>query len=759
MKKGVTKAAAGAEGVFVALRHTAAEAGILRGIKALSNLNQKDGFDCPGCAWPEPEDRSHAEFCENGAKAVAHEATRKRADAAFFAQHSITSLRERSHQWLEAQGRLVTPLYRAPGSDHYEAISWDDATERIAAKLRSLQTPNEAVFYTSGRTSNEAAFLYQLFVRAFGTNNLPDCSNMCHESSGTALGEVLGIGKGTVGLHDFYLTQAIFVLGQNPGTNHPRMLSALQKAKENGAKIVVINPLRERGLVRFSNPQRPTQLLGGSTEIADLYLQVRVGGDIALLKGIAKLLFEQESLTPGSVVDHEFIEQHCEGFDTYRRAIESESMAELEEKSGISRAAMAEAAQIYSDSKATIACWAMGLTQHRHGVANIREVTNLLLLAGNMGKPGAGACPVRGHSNVQGDRTMGIWEKPAPDFLDRLDNEFAISSPREHGLDTIAALQAMEAGKVRVFFALGGNFAAASPDTHRSEAALANCEMTVHVATKLNRGHITMGSEALVLPCLGRSEQDHQSTGPQFVTVEDSMSVVHASRGSLKPADAELHSEPAIVCALAEAVVGSTSQLKWKDWASDYNLVRNRIARVIPGFESFNERLRQEGSFVLPNGPRDRNFTNSQQRALFSINETPDETLKPGEFLLMTIRSHDQFNTTVYSDNDRYRGIHGERAVLFINPDDIEALGFGDPSNLDPSLRVDLSNGNGETTRVLRGLRPVPYEIPRRCMATYFPEANVLVALEDFAEGSRTPAYKSIAVTITATITAAQSRQ
>lgn len=742
------KAAAGAEGVAVALRHTASEAGVLRGIQALANLNQADGFDCPGCAWPEPEHRSAAEFCENGAKAVAHEATRKRLDASFFATNSITWLGKQSHQWLEAQGRLTAPLYKAPGSDHFTETSWEKALGRIATKLKALDDPDQAVFYTSGRTSNEAAFLYQLFARAFGTNNLPDCSNMCHESSGTALNEVLGIGKGTVGLHDFYQTEAVFVLGQNPGTNHPRMLSALQKAKENGAKVVVINPLRERGLVRFSNPQRPSQLLGGSTEIADLYLQVRIGGDIALLKGIARILLEAEEKQPGSVLDLEFLEQHCQGFEAYRRDIERTSMADLEEKSGISRAAMRQAAEIYRDSNATIACWAMGLTQHRHGVANVREVTNLLLLKGNMGKPGAGACPVRGHSNVQGDRTMGIWEKPGEAFLAELDREFGIHCPRNHGFDTVAALQAMEAGNVRLFFALGGNFAAATPDTIRSEAALKTCEMTVHVGTKLNRAHITVGHEAIVLPCLGRTEIDRRQGCEQFVTVEDSMSVVHASRGKLRPASEQLRSETAIIAELAGSVVGASSELAWADWANDYNLIRDRIAAVIPGFESFNQRLQKEGSFVLPNGPRDRNFTNQQQKALFSVNQLPAEALGSGEYLLMTIRSHDQFNTTIYTDNDRYRGIHGERAVLFMNPADIEDAGWGDASKLSPNFRVDVHSRAGATTRVLPGLRPVPYEIPRRSVAAYFPEANVLVALEHFAEGSRTPAYKSIVVTL-----------
>jgi molybdopterin-dependent oxidoreductase alpha subunit len=738
------EAAAGLPAVVRALRRTVREAGALRGAKLLSRLNQEGGFDCPGCAWPESGDRSFAEFCENGAKAVSHEGTTKHLDESFFREHSIASLRTRDDHWLEAQGRLTQPMHKPAGSDRYVPISWEDAFARIGDKLRGLASPHEAVFYTSGRTSNEAAFLYQLFVREFGTNNLPDCSNMCHESSGTGLGETIGVGKGTVGLDDFELADAIFILGQNPGTNHPRMLVTLQKAKERGTTIVSINPLRELGLVRFSNPQRPLDLLGRSTELTDLYLQVRIGGDVALLKGIMKFVFEAEDAAPGTVLDHAFLDEHTVGLGELRADVLAASWPELERASGLDRAAMKEAADIYLRSERVIACWAMGLTQHRHGVANVREITNLLLLRGNMGKAGAGACPVRGHSNVQGDRTMGIWEKPRPEFLDRLDAEFGIRAPREHGFDTVETLRAMAAGRVKVFFAMGGNFAAATPDSERAAEALARCEMTVQVSTKLNRSHLETGREAIVLPCLGRTERDQQAGGVQFVTVEDSMSMVHRSEGKMPPASPELRSEPAIVAGLARAALGRASRVPWEELVADYSRIRDRISRVIPGFERFNERVLEPGGFRLPNGARERRFdtANGGSKAVLTVNPLPRLDLADGEFLLMTIRSHDQFNTTVYGLDDRYRGIQGERRVVFMNEDDAKEAG------LDADSRVDVTSTFEGVTRAVHGFRVVPYRIPRRCLAAYFPEANPLVPLESFAEGSRTPAYKSIVVTV-----------
>ncbi|MFN2427668.1 MAG: FdhF/YdeP family oxidoreductase [Candidatus Binatia bacterium] len=737
-----TRAAAGLGAVMRTLRRSTLETGPVRTARLLARINQEGGFDCPGCAWPEPGDRSFAEFCENGAKAVSHEATMSRVEADFFRRYTVTELAARDNHWLEAQGRLTEPMHKAAGSDRYEPVSWEDAFAGIGAKLRGLSSPNEAVFYTSGRTSNEAAFLFQLFVREFGTNNLPDCSNMCHESSGTGLGETIGVGKGTVGLDDFALADAIFILGQNPGTNHPRMLTTLQKAKERGARIVSINPLRELGLVRFSNPQRPLELLGRSTGLTDLYLQVRIGGDIALLKGIIKHVLEAEDAAPGAVLDHAFLDEHTTGLADLRTHVAAARWEDLEEESGVTREQMKAAADIYLGAKNVIACWAMGLTQHRHGVANIREITNLLLLGGHIGRPGAGVCPVRGHSNVQGDRTMGIWERPGADFLARLDAEFGITSPREHGFDTVEALHAMGDGRVKVFFGMGGNFAAATPDSARAARALERCDLTVHVSTKLNRSHVVTGAEAYILPTLGRTERDAQAGGRQFVTVEDSMSMVHRSEGTIRPASDHLRSEPTIVAGLARATLGDSSRVPWEDLEADYGRIRDRIERVIPGFERFNERVQEVGGFRLPNAARNRSFATASGRAHLTVNPLTGVKLAPGEFLLMTIRSHDQFNTTVYGMDDLYRGIRGERDVVFMNADDARDAGLAGGD------RIDVTSRSGGVERVIRAFRLVAYDIPRRCLAAYFPEANGLVALEDFAEGSRTPAYKSVRVTV-----------
>jgi molybdopterin-dependent oxidoreductase alpha subunit len=737
-----SRAAAGFGAVFRALKRMTLETGPLRTARLLARINQDGGFDCPGCAWPESGDRSFAEFCENGAKAVSHEATLTRIDADFFRKHSVSSLRERDNQWLEAQGRLTQPMWKPAGSDWYQPIAWEEAFRRIGKILAGLASPNEAVFYTSGRTSNEAAFLYQLFARELGTNNLPDCSNMCHESSGTGLGQTIGVGKGTVTLDDFGEADAIFILGQNPGTNHPRMLVTLQRAKERGTRIVSINPLRELGLVRFSNPQRPFELLGRSTSLSDLYLQIRIGGDIAVLKGIIKHVFECEDYAPGTVLDREFLTEHASGLEALREHVSSTSWEDLEEESGVDRALMKEAGDIYIRARSVIACWAMGITQHQHGVANVREITNLLLLRGNIGRPGAGVCPVRGHSNVQGDRTMGITEEPRAEFLDRLDAEFGIASPRKAGFDTVETLRQMLASKVKVFVGMGGNFASATPDSARAADALSRCEMTVHVSTKLNRSHVVTGTEAIILPTLGRTERDEQSGSRQFVTVEDSMSMVHRSEGTLAPASASLMSEPQIVAELARATLGAKSSVRWSELIADYDRIRDRIERVVPGFDRFNERVREPGGFRLPNAARERRFVTVDGRARLTINPLTGTRLADGEFLLMTIRSHDQFNTTIYGRDDLYRGIENARDVLFMNADDMREQG------IEAGSRVDVTSRSGSTERTLGGLRVVPYEIPRRCLAAYFPEANVLVALEDFAEGSRTPAYKSIRVTV-----------
>ncbi|HSQ62868.1 MAG TPA: FdhF/YdeP family oxidoreductase [Polyangiaceae bacterium] len=729
-------------GAALSTAKVTATMGVVRGVRTLLRLNQQGGFDCPGCAWPEPRERSFFEFCENGVKHVADEATPLRADAEFFANHSVEQLAEQSDEWLNAQGRLTEPMVLREGATHYEPVSWDDAFALVARELSRMSTPNAAVFYTSGRTSNEAAFLYQLFVRQLGTNNLPDCSNMCHESSGTALKEVVGVGKGTVHLEDFEVADAIFVIGQNPGSNHPRMLTALEAAAKRGCQIVAINPLREPGLVRFSHPQHYESLLARGTPIAALYLQVRIGGDAALLRGIQKEMLEQEDRAPGSVLDRAFIDEHTTGFDALARAVRATPWETIEEQSGLSRAEIREAAVIAMRSERTIACWAMGLTQHKHSVATIQEVVNLMLLRGNLGRPGAGLCPVRGHSNVQGDRTMGISEHMPAAFLDRLGREYDFDPPREPGFDTVASIEAMLAGKVSVFFAMGGNFLSAAPDTDRTAEALRKCELTAHVATKLNRSHVVTGRRALILPCLGRTELDLRNGAPQFVSVENSMGLVHPSQGRNAPAGERLRSEPAIVAGLAKAVLGSRSKVDWDALASDYDRIRDGIAHVVDGCADYNARVREPGGFYLRNGARERDFAASGGRARFSVNELPSLELRPGELLMMTVRSHDQFNTTVYTQNDRYRGISGNRRVIFMNEADITELGLA------AGEEVDLvSHWQGEERRA-PAFTIVPFSVPRRCTATYFPEANPLVPLGSYADKSRTPTSKSVVITI-----------
>jgi len=735
--------AGGLDAVLTALSRARRDMGLRRGLSTLALVNQPHGFDCPGCAWPEPGEPAALEFCENGAKAVAHEATTRRAGPELFARWSIPELLAQSDHWLEQQGRLCEPLWKPAGSDRYAPIGWEQAFGRIAAVLKGLDSPDEAVFYTSGRTSNEAAFLYQLFCRQYGTNNLPDCSNLCHESSGVGLTPVIGVGKGTVSLEDFERADAIFVIGQNPGSNHPRMLTALQAAKRRGCRIVSINPLRERGLVSFAHPQEPLALLGASrTAISDLYLQVRVGGDLALLKGIMKEVLAAEEREPGRVIDWEFVRRHSAGFEALRSDLARHGWGELQAASGIAREEMRRAAEIYVRAERVIACWAMGITQHRHGVANVQEIMNLLLLRGNIGRPGAGPCPVRGHSNVQGDRTMGITEKPAPEFLERLAREFGFEPPRRPGLDTVGAIRALREGRARAFFGLGGNFAVATPDRAVTEEALRHCRLTAHVSTALNRSHLVTGEEAFVLPCLGRSERDVQRGGLQFVSVEDSMSAVHRSQGALPPASPLLRSECAIVAGLARAVLGPQGPVPWEDLVADYDRIRDRIERVVPGFEDFNRRLRRPGGFALPSGARVRRFETPSRRAHFTVHALPDDALAPGCFRLTTVRSHDQFNTTIYGFDDRYRGISGDRRVVFLNPEDLSEAGLREGE------RVDLASRYAGVTRRVKGFRVVPYDVPRRCAAAYFPEANALVPLESVAEGSHTPTYKSIDVSI-----------
>ena len=747
---GASRAAAGLAAVGKSLEFAVGEMGLSRGLSALLRLNQRDGFDCQSCAWPSPDGhRSVAEFCENGAKAAADEGTTRRVTAQFFREHSVGDLASRSDLWLGQQGRLTEPMVLRAGSERYEPISWEGAFALVARELKALPSPDCASFYTSGRTSNEAAFLYQLFARAFGTNNLPDCSNMCHESSGSALSPTIGIGKGCVKLEDFDHADAIFVIGQNPGTNHPRMLTALQSAKRRGCRIVSLNPMAELGLVRFKNPQdlmhplrAPGMLLGRGTAMCDLWLPVRINGDMAAMQGIMKEMVEAEDRAPGTGLDRDFIAAHTRGSDELLAHLRRVPWDEVTRSSGLSRAQIAQAASIAMGARATIACWAMGLTQHRNAVGTIQEVLNFLLLRGNIGRPGAGPCPVRGHSNVQGDRTMGIWERPGKAFLDRLAGEFGFEPPREHGLDVVGTIKAMHGGRVRVLIALGGNFLSATPDTEFTATALRRCALTAHVSTKLNRSHLVTGRTALILPCLGRSEVDCQLSGEQFVTVEDSMGVISSSRGRFAPASEGLRSEPAIVAGLAEAVLGPGRPADWASLAADYDLIRARIERVVPGFTDYNRRVRR-APFYLPNAPRDsRTFATASGKAEFTVHAIPPEPLGPGEYLMMTIRSHDQFNTTIYGLDDRYRGVYNGRRVVFMNPDDMREAGLVQGQLVDLTSRFQ-----GEDRRAPRFMA-APYDLPRRCTATYFPEANVLVPVGHVAEVSNTPASKSVVVTL-----------
>jgi molybdopterin-dependent oxidoreductase alpha subunit len=741
--KPVSKVAGGVPSIIEAAKSAWTEMGPVRGTRTLLKLNQMGGFDCPGCAWPEPDgERSHAEFCENGAKHVADEATTKRVTPEFFKQWSVADLSHQPDYWLGKQGRITQPMVLRKNAGHYEPIDWDDAFELIAGELNSLNYPDQAIFYTSGRTSNEAAFLYQLFVRQFGTNNLPDCSNMCHESSGTALSETIGVGKGTVMLEDFDLAEAIFVIGQNPGTNHPRMLTSLQKAKRNGCKIVHINPLPETGMTRFKHPQEITGWLGKGTPLADLFLQVRINGDVALLKGIMKEILAAEERSSGRALDHEFIQNYTTGFAAFKEALGKVHWGDLLDQCGVPKARIEDAARIFIKSERTIFCWAMGLTQHKNAVANIQEIVNLMLLRGQIGKPGAGLCPVRGHSNVQGDRTMGIWERPTDAFLDKLSAEFNFDPPRAHGFDTVKAIQAMHDRKAKVFFALGGNFLSATPDTEYTADALRRCRLSVQVSTKLNRGHLITGEQALILPCLGRTEIDLQETGAQFVTTENSMAVVQASRGFLPPASPHLLSEPAIVAKLARATLEDRTAVAWEDLVADYDRIREHIARVVPGFDDYNRRVRQPGGFHLPNAASERVFKTASRRAVFTIHELPEHNLQPGQLLMMTIRSHDQFNTSIYGLDDRYRGIHNGRRVVLMNKDDIRIVGLKEGQIVDL-----ISHFEGEE-RIARHFVVVPYDIPRRSAATYFPEANVLVPVRSVADKSNTPASKSVIISI-----------
>ena len=747
--------AAGIPAIWNTMLYGIGEMGPLRSSEAFLKINQVTGFDCQSCAWPSPnKKRKVFEFCENGAKAVSDESTKKRIGPDFFARYSIADLAAKSDYWLNQQGRLTSPMVRHASATHYQPITWPEVFTMIAEELNRLDSPNQACFYTSGKTTNEPAFLLQLFARQFGTNNLPDCSNMCHESSGVAMVETLGVGKGTATLEDMESTDLIFILGNNPGTNHPRMLTSLQRAKDRGAKMIAVNPLPEVSMMRVSNPnpedypnplELPIALLGKGQALADLYLPVRVNGDVAAIKGILKDLFERERAGFISVIDREFIQTFTEGFEALLADMEATSWEEIEENSGLTRNQLRVAADMYAASKKTICAWCTGVTQHRNGVDNVAMIVNLLLVGGHIGRPGAGTVCVRGHSNVQGDRTMGVWERPPKAFLDVLGKEFNFEPPRKSGYDTVEALHAMFDGDVKVFLAISGNFLSNTPDTVYSAHAMQRCKLTVHVSRKLNRSHLITGERALILPCLGRTEEDIQATGKQFLTIEDSMGIINASQGFLRPASPDLLSDVAIIANLANATLGSRTTTNWLGCVADYNLIRDAISRVIPGFENFNARLAQEKFFYLPNAAKQRIFKTGSGKAKLSVCPIPKHDLKPDEFLLTTIRSHDQFNSTIYGLNDRYRGVFDGRRVLFLNPLDMEVR------NLQAGQIVDIySHFEGELRKAPR-FAIVPYAIARRSAAAYYPETNVLIPIRSVAAKSNQPASKCIRITLTPT--------
>ena len=733
--------AAGIPAVVSTMKYGLTNMGVINSITKLSKVNDFHGFDCPGCAWPDPDDhRSFAEFCENGAKAVSDEATKSRVDSNFWSKWSISELSQKSDFWLNSQGRLTEPMIISQDSNYYQPISWEDAFDVIADNIVSLENPDEAIFYTSGRTSNEAAFLWQLLARRIGTNNLPDCSNMCHESSGVALSESIGIGKGTVTLEDFNSADLIIVVGQNPGTNHPRMLTALRDAKKKGASIISVNPLVETGMKKFKHPQNPVEMLGFGSSIADKHLRVKINSDQALFRAFSKSIIESDN------IDEDFINKYTNGFENFRKIAIEARYEEISEITGIPLQEILEVSQKVSKSKSTIVCWAMGITQHKNSVATIQEIVNFLLLGGNIGRKGAGVCPVRGHSNVQGDRTVGINHKPSPDFINNLERSTGIRSPEKHGFDSVEAVKAMEKGDAKVFLAMGGNFLSAMSDTNRTSAALSNCKLTVHISTKPNRSHLITGKTGIILPCLGRTEEDvSSSNGRQFVTVENSMGVVHSSTGTFKPASNLLKSEPAIVSGIGGAIESrlERSGIPWENLSEDYNLIRNLIEKTIPGFDEYNVRIKSKSGFYLPNPPRDsRTFPTKNGYANFVSNDI-SFAKSSDKFMMMTIRSHDQYNTTIYGLDDRYRGISKGRRVILMNKDDISKY------NLSKGELVDLSSEMDSGTVLSPDWFVVPYDIPEGNVATYFPESNCLIPLDSVAEKSNTPTSKSVPIGIT----------
>lgn len=741
------KKAVGLPAIISSVKQAAKYMDPIDAFKLSLKINQKGGFDCPGCAWPDPDDDRSAlgEYCENGMKAIAEEATKKSVTAAFFKKHSVAEISKFSDFKMGKLGRLTEPMVLREGATHYEPIAWEDAFKLVAKELNALDSPDEAIFYTSGRTSNEAAYLYQLFIRSYGTNNLPDCSNMCHESSGVGLSHTLGIGKGSVTLNDLHEAEVIMIMGQNPGTNHPRMLGALEKCKQNGGKIITVNPLPEAGLLNFTDPQSPIKMIQGGTLLTDVFAPVKVNGDVAFLKAIMLKLEKMEEANPGNVLDWDFIKEHTHGFDNFLADLKKEDVQHAISESGVEESIIIEVAEMMATNDKIIICWAMGLTQQKNGVGNIQEVVNLLLMRGAIGKPGAGTCPVRGHSNVQGDRTMGIWESPKEPFLAALDRVHGIQAPREHGYHVVSAIEAMKAGRGKVFFAMGGNFLSASPDTHYTAYALQNTVLTVHVSTKLNRSHLVTGKQALILPCLGRTDKDVQADGEQFVSCENSMGVVQSSQGILTPPNVLLKSEVAIVAEMALATL-SDSRVNWIGMAGNYDKIRDAIGQTIPGFENYNERVRKPGGFYLPNGARERVWDTETGKANFTTNAIPHNELKEGEYLMMTLRSHDQYNTTVYGLDDRYRGIYNERRIVMMNIKDIKARGWKEKQVVNL-----FSHFNGVKREALKFLI-VPYPIPEGNVATYFPEANPLVPIDSFADKSHTPTSKLVIITINSVI-------
>jgi len=754
--------AAGLTAIVQSFKHTLDGTGVSRGWTSLVKLNQKDGFDCPSCAWPDPDHHRSpiAEYCESGAKAVADEImTKHTASPVLFQRYTVDELLQKTDFWLGQQGRITQPMMLRPGEKQYLPVSWDEAFTTIASHLNELDSPDEAVFYTSGRASNESAFLYQLFVRMFGTNNMPDCSNMCHESTSVALADTLGLGKASVTYDDYAKADVIMIMGQNPGTNAPRMLTALEEAKRNGCKIISVNPLHEIGLIKFKNPQSPRDMLIGGEKLTDLYLQVRINSDMALLKAMCMILLEEEEKTPGQVLDREFIEQYTSGFDAFKKGLSQFSLNEMAAQCGVPLEQIREAVGLFRNTRKVVICWAMGLTQHRDSVDTLNELVNLLLLKGSIGIEGGGASPIRGHSNVQGDRTVGVWEKPKPEFLDSLKKVYKFEPPRPHGLDVVKSVKAMHEGKVKTFFGLGGNFVLAVSDTNFTAEAMRKLKLTVHVSTKMNRSHLIHGETAIILPCLGRTDHDYQATGEQFVSCESTTGVVAQSHGVVDAVSKDLKSEVAIIAEMAKATLGNTHSHArrnraplpenvttaefWDAFVANYDRIRDGIEQVVPGFENYNERVRVPGGFYIPNGPRVREFKTSDGKAHFTVNVPDTHTLQPGELMMMSIRAHDQFNTTIYGYDDRYRGVYGERRVVFMHKDDIANLGLYDQQ------LVDLHSTYHGKTRTAHTFLVVPYNIPRGCAATYYPETNVLIPIDQVAERSNTPTSKSVVITVT----------